>query len=155
MAKHKKKKPKYKEKKCKHWRKHPAVHQAFNQAKERDGYKCQMCGSEINLSLHHIFAGAYYPSLRADPLNLVCICETCHCNYHKIFNGYSEHKMINIDTFIVYLRMNQYWCNGEGKTVENKMVSNLIATMLERRKYLDKLAKQDENKRKCKKEVCI
>ena len=82
MAKHKKKKPKYKEKKCKHWRKHPAVVQSFKVSREREEFKCQMCGSQIDITSHHVYAGSNYPSLRADPLNLVTLCDSCHCNYH-------------------------------------------------------------------------
>lgn len=50
---------------------------------ERDGYKCQHCGSNANLNVHHVKRFAYYKKLRHDIKNAITLCETCHRKLHR------------------------------------------------------------------------
>ena len=50
-------------------------------ALERDGYKCQICGSTENLEVHHI---KHREDGGTDALgNLVTLCALCHAEQHK------------------------------------------------------------------------
>jgi 5-methylcytosine-specific restriction endonuclease McrA len=47
----------------------------------RDGWKCQCCGSSINLHVHHLI---YRSQLGTDALdNLITLCATCHRHQHN------------------------------------------------------------------------
>mgnify|MGYP003817883989 CR=1 FL=1 len=46
--------------------------------KERDGYRCQRCGSRNGLSVHHIKPPRGNEDLFFDENNLVTICMRCH-----------------------------------------------------------------------------
>ena len=47
---------------------------------ERDGWKCQCCGSPTNLHVHHLL---YRSRLGADALdNLITLCASCHRRQH-------------------------------------------------------------------------
>ena len=129
---------------AKKWRKDPQMHKAFKERRELDCQRCQVCGNEINLTVHHLYAGANYPSLRADIWNLVTLCQECHTEYHRIFNNVYNHKMVNADTFIVWLSNNQYVCNCEGRMEENPKVGRLIKEVVWRKPYLRKIASNDE-----------
>lgn len=52
---------------------------------ERDGHRCQMCGSEQNLEVHH----TSYDYLGRDENggigHLVTLCDKCHCDVHSFF----------------------------------------------------------------------
>ena len=52
--------------------------------KERDGYKCQKCGSTENLQAHHIVPWLQDDAgrLRYDLNNGVTLCRTCHLKAH-------------------------------------------------------------------------
>ena len=46
---------------------------------EKDGYRCSLCGSAINLNVHHIS----YDRLGSEDLeDLVTLCRNCHCTLH-------------------------------------------------------------------------
>lgn len=47
-------------------------------ARERDGHKCQRCGSERALGAAHIFGKKAHPATRHDLENLVTLCWPCH-----------------------------------------------------------------------------
>ena len=47
---------------------------------------CQCCGSKDNLESHHILSFKYYPALRIDLKNGVCLCKKCHKKYHSLYN---------------------------------------------------------------------
>jgi hypothetical protein len=49
---------------------------------ERDGWKCQACGSSTNLQVHHL---VYRSQLGAAPDNLITLCVHCHGRAHKEF----------------------------------------------------------------------
>ena len=47
----------------------------------RDGWKCQCCGSSINLQVHHL---QYRGRLGSDVLdNLISLCTNCHNKEHR------------------------------------------------------------------------
>lgn len=53
---------------------------------KRDGYECQMCGSNDNLHAHHIIAWASTEDgspLRFDVDNGVTLCKECHLKAHN------------------------------------------------------------------------
>lgn len=60
--------------------------------------KCQRCGidhrsinrDEMKFHVHHIFGFTRYPELRADPNNLVLLCEKCHRWVHSKKNVHKE-----------------------------------------------------------------
>ena len=54
---------------------------------ERDGYKCQMCGSVNNLEVHHKKSYANYPKLRTTISNGITLCSFCHKKIHKKNGG--------------------------------------------------------------------
>lgn len=49
---------------------------------ERDGYKCQMCGTNKNLHAHHKKEFAKYPELRYEVSNGLTVCQPCHGKIH-------------------------------------------------------------------------
>ncbi len=55
---------------------------AKDQAKIRDGYRCQYCGrtKEQGYQMHgsHILPEGTYTSLSADPENIICLCAAHH-----------------------------------------------------------------------------
>lgn len=52
------------------------------EAFERDGYKCQMCGSQKHLCGHHIQERAKHPELAYEVTNIVTLCKSCHAKQH-------------------------------------------------------------------------
>lgn len=46
--------------------------------KERDGFKCQKCGTLENLTVHHIKSWKEYPRLRFEISNGLTLCNVCH-----------------------------------------------------------------------------
>lgn len=57
-----------------HW------HELRAQALERDGHKCQECGTEDDLQVHHLAYGKAGDDLLDD---LVTLCEDCHSQRHE------------------------------------------------------------------------
>ncbi|MBQ9432954.1 MAG: HNH endonuclease [Synergistaceae bacterium] len=51
-----------------------------NQALKRDGFVCQMCGSGINLRVHHVHYEHVGTEYEID--DLVTLCEECHSKVH-------------------------------------------------------------------------
>ena len=49
---------------------------------ERDGYKCQHCGSNKDLHAHHIKSFAKHPKLRYRVSNGLTLCQSCHSKVH-------------------------------------------------------------------------
>lgn len=124
----------------KKWRKSPVLRRAFNVAKDRDGHCCQICGEQINLTVHHLYAGSKFEVLRTDLENLVTLCNNCHVDYHRIFNGVYNNKVITPDTFLIFLRMNEYHHDSEGNLVRNPLVTELIQEVQRRLPYLVTIA---------------
>lgn len=67
----------------------------------RDNYKCQCCGLEKKLQVHHIFSSKYYPSLKNDVNNGITLCKYCHQKYHTIYRN--KHN-VNAETFSKFMR---------------------------------------------------
>lgn len=128
----------------KKWRKSPEMRKAFKLCKERDKHACQICGEQINLTCHHLYAGSKFESLRADIQNLTTLCNACHIDYHRIFNGIYSNKVITPDTFLIYLRMNEYNYNENGEAVKNEKVTALIQEVQKRMKYLVTIANSEK-----------
>ena len=74
--------------------------------RERDNYKCVLCGvSEQELKktlhVHHIYPLSRHPALRLDTSNLVSLCPECHINkahngiYHMPVNEEIQNILIN------------------------------------------------------------
>lgn len=49
---------------------------------ERDGYKCQICGSQKDLCGHHVKEKALYPELAYEVSNIITLCKYCHAAQH-------------------------------------------------------------------------
>lgn len=71
--------------------------QLKNKIKNRDSFKCILCGSIKNLKIHHID----YNKKNSSKMNLVSLCESCHTktNYNRDF---WKEKLYNIN-YIRYL----------------------------------------------------
>ena len=51
------------------------------QVLERDGWRCQFCGTSYGLEVHHIKSRG---SLGGDTLqNLITLCAKCHATFHR------------------------------------------------------------------------
>jgi 5-methylcytosine-specific restriction endonuclease McrA len=48
---------------------------------ERDGWRCQACGTRTNLDVHHIKSRALGGPDSAD--NLIVLCRQCHTELHE------------------------------------------------------------------------
>ena len=62
---------------------------------ERDGYKCQCCGSTINPEVHHIKNYRQYKNLRTDVNNGITLCEKHHSmhiidGFHQVYGTYNN-----------------------------------------------------------------
>ena len=44
----------------------------------RDGYRCQMCGTGVDLNAHHVKSFSGHPELRLDVNNGITLCVECH-----------------------------------------------------------------------------
>jgi len=54
------------------------------QVKSLDNSRCQICDSKKNIHVHHIIPQKLEPFFSLDPINGICLCETCHYKYgHK------------------------------------------------------------------------
>jgi 5-methylcytosine-specific restriction endonuclease McrA len=56
-----------------------------NQLLKKFSYKCQNCGTDRKLEVHHIKPIDKYPHLRHDENNGICLCHNCH--YYGVHNG--------------------------------------------------------------------
>ena len=50
---------------------------------KRDNGKCQKCGSERDIEVHHIINRTEAPELIFDKENCIVLCNLCHTNIHK------------------------------------------------------------------------
>lgn len=57
--------------------------------RERGNYTCAKCGKldEAHCQAHHIFPIAKYPDLAYDKGNGIVLCQHCHMEYHKEYQG--------------------------------------------------------------------
>lgn len=64
----------------------PGVNSWKNKVKQRDKV-CQCCGTDKHLEVHHVMPLAQYPMLATDIHNGMVLCQTCHRDYHKDWQG--------------------------------------------------------------------
>jgi len=69
----------------KNWRQSRAYRRWRVQVIRRDKV-CAICTSRKNRHAHHIDSASYFPELRFVVQNGVCLCKTCHRQYHTNFN---------------------------------------------------------------------
>ena len=56
--------------------------ETYNKVMQRDNYKCRLCGTSLNLHLHHIDGRGKDLTNNID--NCIILCENCHLNVvHK------------------------------------------------------------------------
>lgn len=65
---------------------------------ERDNYQCFICGSNLNLNVHHIYSYRAYPSLRHEINNGVTLCQEHHKAFHQMF-GYGDNTLVQFMKF--------------------------------------------------------
>lgn len=58
-----------------------AHRRAQKEGKLRDGYICQVCGSNKIVEGHHILDHQYLGAATAD--NIISLCHDCHTNVHR------------------------------------------------------------------------
>lgn len=51
----------------------------------RDNNCCRRCGSIQNLHIHHMQSFSTNPSLRMDIDNAICLCKSCHEEFHRTY----------------------------------------------------------------------
>ena len=54
---------------------------------ERDGWRCQHCGSRRRLEVHHVKRVADHPEHAFDPGNCLTLCASCHTRQTQIELG--------------------------------------------------------------------
>lgn len=58
------------------------IEETYNKVMQRDNYKCRLCGTSLNLHLHHIDGRGKDLTNNID--NCIILCENCHLNVvHK------------------------------------------------------------------------
>lgn len=80
--------------------------------RERDGNRCQKCGTRHNLTCHHIMPKMTHPELIDKLDNLITLCDSCHRNYHYVFLEDDNNKT-NEETFKEWFF--NYWVDIEVK----------------------------------------
>gem|GEM_PF-5000306 len=79
-----------------HWR-HTRDYRIWRAKVIRRDKRCVLCNSIYRREAHHINSGAYFPDLRFDPENGVCLCKNCHNAFHYLFMGSSRKKCTTKD----------------------------------------------------------
>ena len=73
-----------------------------NEIFEKSNYTCQKCGeTHTLLHAHHIYNWKTYESLRYDICNGVCLCKSCHTEFHSIY-GRRNNNLMQILNFLNY-----------------------------------------------------
>ena len=68
----------------------------------RAGKRCEECGAEGKLHVHHVKPRKEYPMLELDMMNLVVLCTSCHNRKHdRKNNSIIEKVEIGDDGFAV------------------------------------------------------
>jgi predicted restriction endonuclease len=73
---------------------------------------CQICGERKARHSHHVDSASYFPKLRFDVDNGVCLCGNCHRQYHTSFNRSYRVKTTRYD-FENFVSLMEY-----AKTIE-------------------------------------
>lgn len=66
---------------------------------QRFKFKCAKCGINRQPEAHHLFNFADYPKLRLEPENGVCLCLSCHDNFHSEY-GSKFNTLSQIELFL-------------------------------------------------------
>lgn len=57
------------------------------------GFTCQVCRKKSGtMNSHHLMSYQYHPELRLDLDNGVCLCRSCHLNFHSAFGNRNNTK---------------------------------------------------------------
>ena len=64
----------------------PGANSWKQKVKQRDKV-CQCCGTSDHLEVHHVYPLSEYPMLNTDVHNGMVLCQTCHRDYHKQWQG--------------------------------------------------------------------
>jgi hypothetical protein len=80
-------------------RRMPAFKEWAYKVKERDGFKCVVCGCGKNLVSHHILPYSEYKLVRTSLNNGITMCKRCHTEFHG-FYGYKDFDHIDLFTFL-------------------------------------------------------
>lgn len=84
---------------------------------DRFNNTCCVCLSDKKIICHHLYSYKYYPDLRTDPNNGVCICNSCH----QLFNTYYS----NINTLEQFLEFNRIMKNTKIRNYVKKALKCL------------------------------
>jgi len=108
--------------------------------KQRDGYKCVLCGKDKRLEAHHIKPTFLYPEFRNDVDNGITLCASCHQNEHGgNFAGYKLLSVNGIDPDPEN-RMEKYKEDREQRQRERKNVYAVWGTNKENGKIVFEIA---------------
>ena len=58
---------------------------------------CQICGERKMRHAHHVNHASYFPNMRFDIQNGVCLCVKCHSQYHNNFHRNTRVKCTEYD----------------------------------------------------------
>ena len=70
---------------------------------KRDDFTCHFCGHRPSRVVHHINSKKFYPDLKYDIGNGICVCEKCHSKYHegnKVENNIQEKPIDTMNTIL-------------------------------------------------------
>jgi len=89
------------------------------QLQNRDNQKCQLCGNDKSLAIHHIFGQSDQPKLAQNMGNLITLCKKCHDNYHKQYKDITPYTFTRwiLSKNVNIRRVSVEWMNGERKNL--------------------------------------
>lgn len=61
--------------------------------------KCMKCLTTDKLEGHHIYNKYHYPELALDTNNGICLCSSCHGDYHRIY-GKDHNNPLQLKEFL-------------------------------------------------------
>ena len=101
--------------------------------------RCMICGSIHVRHAHHINHATYFPELRFDEDNGVCLCSKCHMQFHCNFMRSYRQKcdtgdFCNFITFVIYIR-----------EIENRSCISFLNKETERLENQDALLSELDN----------
>ena len=107
-----------------HWQK------KRKQVLERANYKCQICGSALNIRVHHV----NYDNLGSEnPDDLIAVCDKCHAELHekdKRKKTKEPHIVRNVRMSLSLDNKIRTFAESEGRTISNA-IQRLLTFALE------------------------
>lgn len=74
-----------------------AAHAAWARAvKDRDGWRCRICGATRGLVAHHVRPWATFSALRYDLDNGETLCNTCHARMHPTMRARTRIRRVAV-----------------------------------------------------------